>query len=378
MRSVADHDWSVPLAGIDAVLDDADLTTLSAAAAFHGVSGCVFHSVRDNPIVPHRIAASLQATYHRALMTHLQALADLQTISAVLDSLDTPWLVVKGPVLAEIAYPRPDLRGYTDLDVVVPARNLAAVVDALEQAGARVLDTNWELLDRMRSSEIHLMLGRTVVDLHWHLLNIGELGHEFPLAMAPLFERARRVSLPGVTVPTLDEVDTVMHLGVHGCLSGANRLVWLKDIEQASGAPGFGWDELVARTHESGTGLPTASMLLAARVVIGTDVSNEIVSDLAGSRAWPTLVAATARLNHLERATGRRSPLRLVARSTRRDLRSSATALARRGLTGARDPLSPWPNVGGPDADDPSSASHTAGSRSDFLASVAAAWEHRP
>ena len=293
--------------------------------------------MRDNPLVAPDIASSLQATYHRALMTHLQALADLPTIGEVLDALDTPWLVVKGPVLAEIAYPRPDLRGYTDLDIVGSRSRPRRSCDALEQAGARVLDTNWDLLGRTRSSELHLMVGRTLVDLHWHLFNIGDLRDEFPLAMAPLFERARRVALPGVTVPTLDEVDTVMHLGVHGCLSGANRLVWLKDIEQASGAPGFAWDELVARTRASGTGLHGVDAARGAR----RDRDSGSGRCRVRSRAAPRVAGARRGDGpRRPRRTGDRTPLPAAARRPIHAARSAFERHApspRRGLIGARD-----------------------------------------
>ena len=367
---VAGTEWDATTSDLDHLVRGADLGMLPSAAAFHGVAGCVHRRLRDHPILPVTVADDLTATYHRARLTHLQALADLARLASVLDALGTPWLTVKGPVLAERAYPRPDLRGYTDLDIVVPRRAVGRALVELEAIGARVLDLNWDLLARTRSAEVHVALGNTVVDLHWHLFNIGELRGEFPISMAELYERAPRVELPTCRVPTLDRADTALHLGVHGCLSGANRLVWLKDIEQATAGEDFPWDELVARTRMARAGLPVASMLRTAHDVIGTPVPDEIIRELAGSEAWPRLVAGAARACHPERTAGRRSPLRLVARSTRRDFGASAAALARRSWAGAHDPRSAWPDVGPSDPDDPNAASHAAGDRSDFLASV--------
>jgi hypothetical protein len=368
---VAGDEWDGACAELDELVRGAALDGLASAAAFHGIPGCVHRRLRDNRNVAADVLDDITATYHRARMTHLQTLADLARIASVLDSLGTPWLTVKGPVLAEVVYPRPDLRGYTDLDLVVPRRGLARALAALESIGARVLDANWDLMARVRSAELHLALGNTIVDLHWHLFNIGEVSEEFSVELDPLLERVRRVELPTCRVPTLDLADTAMHLGVHGCLSGANRLVWLKDLEQATRGDAFPWTELVARARATGTGGAVASMLLTAHRVIGTPVPDDVVEQLAGSRAWPELVATTARVCRPERATGQRSPLRLVARSTRRDLRSSALALARRSWAGARDPHSRWPDLGPDDPSDPNAINYPAGSRNEFLTSVA-------
>ncbi len=371
VRSVTGEDWDAPSTALDDLLRGADLDGLAAAAAFHGVPGCVYRRLHDNPNVPGGVLDDLTATYHHARMTHLQALADLSGIAEVLDSLDMPWLTVKGPVLSELVYPRPDLRGYTDLDIVVPRHELQRALTALDSLGARMLDANWDLLTRTHSAELHLAVGSTLIDLHWHVFNIGELRQEFHLQMGPLYERARRVQLPGCTAPTLDPVDTALHLGVHGCLSGANRLVWLKDIEEATRGDEFPWTELVDRSRATGTGGAVASMLLTARRVIGTNVPDDVVAELAGSSAWPRLVARIARVCRPERTAGRRSPLRLVARSTRRDFPSSAAALARRSWLGAHDVRSRWPDLGPTDPADPNAINHPAGSRAEFLAAVA-------
>ena len=366
LRSVAEHDWSAPPAGIDDVVRGADLGDLAPLAAFHGVAGCVYHSLRDNPFVAADVADQLRATYHRALLTHLQILADLGDIAPVLDDLGVSWFVVKGPVLAETVYPRPDLRGYTDLDIVVRGGDLGRVLEALEHAGGEVLDTNWTLLADEMKGEVHVRIGRgTEVDVHWNLINQAELRPIFLLPMQALHERVQRVVLPGCTVATLDPVDTLLHLCLHSCTSGANRLVWLKDIEQTIRGS-FPWDEAVARSRAYRVGVVVAAMLLEARALIGSVVPDEVVGAFVQSRTWPAVISTAARLSHLERSSGRRSPLRLLARSTRTDTRSSAIALTRRGLLAFREPFSAWPTNAERDP-----ARQHAGQRSEFLKAVA-------
>jgi hypothetical protein len=368
LRSVAHDGWATPSSEIDDAVRGADLAELSKLAAFHGVAGCVYHALRDNTLVRPEVSQRLRATYHRAVATQLQIAADLRGISAALDDLGVPWLVVKGPVLAETVYPRPDLRGYTDLDLVVRARDLGRVLQALEAMGGTILDTNWSLLTDELKGEVQVRVGLgTSVDAHWHVVNEAEVRSSFALAMPQLFERSIRVSLSTCEVATTDRVDTLIHLALHSCMSGANRLVWLKDLEQAIAEP-FPWDEALSRADASKTGIVVASMLHVGHTVLGTSVPDGVIDALARSRTWPVLVSLAASVFRIERTSGRRSPLRLVARATRRDTQSSAAALARHGLLALRSPLSVWPASMNGRVDE---ASQRSGSREEFLDAIA-------
>ena len=82
----------------------------------------------------------------------------------------------------------------------------------------------------------------TCADVHWHLINRASVRGSFAIDMDELFARARRVSLDGPGVLTLDPADTLMQLAVHAGLSGGVKLAWLKDIERACVAPQLDWD----------------------------------------------------------------------------------------------------------------------------------------
>src|SRR5262249_6900143 len=90
---VTGDDWTSPPDGLDDLVRGVrppDLGDLPAAAASHGVPGCVPLRLRDAPRLPAELLDDLAATYHRARLTHLQALADLSGIASVLDALGVP------------------------------------------------------------------------------------------------------------------------------------------------------------------------------------------------------------------------------------------------------------------------------------------------
>lgn len=352
-----------------------DPRALAGAADFHRVVAYVRESLRDTPGVDQAVLDALERMYQDQVRTHLRVLHDLSKVSAGLGRAGIPWLVLKGPVLAT-QYPRADLRGYTDLDLVVPGAALRDAVAALYDDGTTMIDRNWELLRRTTPGEVHLRLAHgTTADLHWHLLNRAALRVAFRVEMTGVFERARSVQLGPVLARTLGAADTVVHLGLHGCLSGGNRIGWLKDIEQCLLYERPDWDEVVARAHEWGAGLALGAMLVRAQRVLALHVPQSVVRSLTPGRTWRAVVALADRAAPLERSTGHRSLPRMMALSTRADARSSLFTLARyaAGWVGEgglfrRDP------PGGPNRDPTSADSvlHAAGTDGDRAAYFAA------
>ncbi len=106
------------------------------------------------------------------------------------------------------------------------------------------------------------------------------------MPMGELFARRRSVRLGGVETPTLDVVDGLLYLCLHGSLSGGDQLVWLKDLDQAMGAEEVDWDELVRRARRYRVALVAAIQLERARVVLGATVPESVPADLAGGEAW--------------------------------------------------------------------------------------------
>ena len=104
-----------------------------------------------------------------ALENHLRALHDMAELRTVLDAAGVPWLTFKGPTLS-VLYGQPDLRGYTDLDVLVSPADLPAAVTALLDGGWPFIDWQSSLDRRPPMGVLHLTgPAGTPVDLHWHL-----------------------------------------------------------------------------------------------------------------------------------------------------------------------------------------------------------------
>jgi hypothetical protein len=172
------------------------------------------------------------------------------------------WATLKGPVLDEHLYPRPGLRPYSDLDVLVRPTEVQAALGALEGAGAVLIDRNLPLAQAQRRGELGVRLpGGTVLDLHWHLVNDPRARVSFALPSADVaLARSIDVRLVGVSTQRLDAADTVVHLAVHAMTSGADRAIWAHDLRYALADPQLDLGELAAR---AGRAAPVIDLMLA-------------------------------------------------------------------------------------------------------------------
>jgi hypothetical protein len=240
--------------------------TLADAVIAHGIAGVAHRHARHLTDRFPTLLAALDAARKDIWSRHLITVTDLREVARIFAGLGGPWAVVKGPVLAEHAYGGPDRRRYLDLDLLVDPRVYGTALDLLQGAGAPLLDRNWQLIRSSMRAELSLVInGRTSIDLHWHLLNEAGLRRRASWNMTDLLERAVIRDVGGQPVPVLEPTDALVHLAAHACLSGAHRMIWLKDIERQCTAFPVPMDALEERARAAGLwGQVNLAMLRAA------------------------------------------------------------------------------------------------------------------
>ena len=236
------------------------------------------------------LGALLAPEHHSRLLTaarqqsvrHLGHLAWLQRFGAALEAADVPWVVLKGPVLAEISYGAVT-RGYADLDLMVPARQLRRAIDALQDAGAVVADQDWGYLLEIAKGELTMAVhGSPLIDLHWHLIYLRSARQRFMICTDDLLERRRKMELRGVDAWALEPTDFAIHIALHASSQGAHRLRRLLDIERTLANQAPDWDALVRRCRAWRVALPVGVLLNASKETLGAEVPDEVVQELAG------------------------------------------------------------------------------------------------
>ena len=100
------------------LLEQIPAAQLVEMACHHRVPGVVYRSLADLNIEDEGYAG-LRIAYQMASLAHGRCLLEVAALTDILAELEEPWLVVKGPVLAEVGYGDPGARLYEDLDLVV-------------------------------------------------------------------------------------------------------------------------------------------------------------------------------------------------------------------------------------------------------------------
>ena len=272
--------------------------------------------------------ARLQAMATAEAFSNLSYLALLVRLGAALREAEVPWVVVKGPVLAELAYGGTP-RYYSDLDVVVPAEHFRRALEVLNSRGASTMDRNWDLVTTDLRGELHLAFGPELVDLHWHLVNLLNQRDRFAIPMAELFDRRQKVRVGTVTTWALDPTDAVLHVALHAALAGGHQLGWIVDVERSVSNLKPDWAALVQRSHAWHTDLPVAVALNRAREVLGAPVPPEVVAELSGGPAGRLLVHSLRKWRSSGSLPGGGSIDRALTRSLRDGYPATAAEVTR-------------------------------------------------
>jgi Uncharacterised nucleotidyltransferase len=319
-----------PSSTLDAQVAQLSVTEVVLAAAIHRITPAVYRYAALAEGTPPAWIPPLQRRRHDQLMRHLRAMADLEAVAAALDGADVPWVAIKGPVLAENVWPRPDLREYTDLDILVDRRHFARALDALAAAGANPLDRNWPLIRSTMRAELALVLKHgSHLDLHWDVVVPSELRRTFRFPVDEMLERRVLVPTGRVLVPTFDPVDTLLHLAFHAAHSGGHRLVWLADIGYASRVPTLDWDAAMNRALAAHVEVLLAMLLERTHRMLGLGPEPPEKILAPARRPWGRLVVAAERIAPVPiLPTDTRSATNFVA-GTRPTLLASITAAAR-------------------------------------------------
>jgi hypothetical protein len=242
-------------------------------------------------------------------------------VDASLTGAGVAYAVYKGPAVAR-HYPRPALRMFGDLDVLISRDDVQRADEALLGAG---LTGGWTATPSEYAEAMYVLGSSGTLDMHWHVMREAAVRSAFDISTAAMVGRATRLPLYEGDAFVLDDYDLLIAVATHACFDGAYRLGWLVDVAQVLRAPGLSVDELRARCDVTRTGLPVQIVIDRAVRALGVPG----VSPALARGPWRTVMSRLSAARPAERSFRQAGRGGLVFRATRAGSARSAAALVR-------------------------------------------------
>lgn len=215
----------------------------------------------------------------------------LRDLARELAPVQAPVLLVKGAALALTAYPKPWVRGMSDVDALLWPTSLPAVLEAARRAG-------WET-EQLGPARRHTQevfgevsmlrhVGRLVVrlELHSHLDKLVER----PVSLEALFQASLPLPhLPPLRYPCPEH--HVVLLAIHAAGDAFEHRHAVPDI-QALASHGLHWERVAATARDWQAATVTWMLLKLARQQAGVDVPQAVLNRLEPSRPRQQLMQA--------------------------------------------------------------------------------------
>ena len=235
----------------------------------------VHASLLNVPNAPRALLDRTGSHYRRNVMLMLQRSADLRRLDATLSDARIPYLVLKGPILANTVYPDPATRTMLDLDLLVREGDLERAIAALSAIGYQVPERFAGVAMNPGDAPpmIDPVLGSAPLELHALLESIPQ---DDP-ALEAAWAGARRVATRhGVALPCLDRGELFAHVVMHASRQSrfAGGLRTLVDVSMLlrEEATKLDWRALDAEWQRRGIAGWIALTIELAYILLGAPV----------------------------------------------------------------------------------------------------------
>ena len=164
-------------------------------------------------------------------LKHRVVTQSAQTTLEILRIAGVPTLALKGLALGESVYPSPSLRTVSDLDILVPVRDLFRAMEALHAGGLRAARGAPEAPADLRKNHAHVFSAarrhEPILDLHWHVLSSARGDDDDEL----FWSHAESLRLGTAETSMLCPEDQLLHALVHGVRwTRMPHVRWVADV----------------------------------------------------------------------------------------------------------------------------------------------------
>jgi hypothetical protein len=262
----------------------------------HGVANLLYQELSAvHDVIPSDAMLGLKQSFETNLLKVMLTARELMRILDCLDSLGIEVMPYKGLALAEMLYGDVAARQAGDIDLLIHARDLARIKDAVRELG---YTTHLEL--SVHEEQAYLASGyecafdgasgTNLLEVQW-ALQPRFYAVDFDLEES--FPRSIPVKVAGREMKTPSPEDLVLILSVHAAKHLWTKLIWLCDFTRLMRMPGIKWISIQDRAIDLGiVRILRVTLLLAQHLLeaeLPSDIRHETVNDRK-AEAWARLI----------------------------------------------------------------------------------------
>ncbi|HEY1506273.1 MAG TPA: nucleotidyltransferase family protein [Stellaceae bacterium] len=266
----------------------------------HGIAPLASRNLRQagSTLVPKSVCGALEERESRSTRRVLGQITEAARMTRLLAEAGIRSMMIKGPVLAALAFGEVTARWSRDIDLLVDSQHVEEADRLITAAGYRRFAPDFDLTPSQHSAFLHMRCQfgyysdsrDLILELHWRLTSNRTL---FPLDETALWGRKNPIRLGGIDFQTLPDEELFLYLCVHGGAHVWFRLKWLADVAALlSRLPVNVIEGSAARARALRLERPFHEALLLARSLLAAPVPQPLLAAAKGDKVARRLADA--------------------------------------------------------------------------------------
>lgn len=249
----------------------------------HSVIPYAYHSLKETSasFVPGKYAQIFKDSFNNRHAKNNEALKELIKILKLFEQQGIKNIVLKGPYLAEKIYARPDMRAYSDIDILVQKQDVQRCQQIFSQMEFEQVLVNDDLFDKQGRTQHHFQKSNVMIDLHWEPLNNKWYPNVSSFFRENVWEEARKTPFhTTITWELSYEVLLIyqcVHLSIHHKFE---KLIWFKDVDSILRSAKIDWASFVEKIKRYNLTTFCYYSLLFTKHLFSSPVPHKVLEDI--------------------------------------------------------------------------------------------------